>query len=67
MTHLEHRKIRAEDIMKKLVKKIEDLMVAVTFAESGEYDVAKTLNGSTETQEGTLEESGTPVLKTALK
>ncbi len=26
--------------MKKLIKKLEDLMVAVTFAESGEYDEA---------------------------
>ncbi len=53
--------------MKKLVKKIEDLMVAVTFAESGEYDEAKTLNGSAEAQEGTLDECSNPVLKTAIK
>jgi hypothetical protein len=26
--------------MKKLIRKLEDLMVAVTFAESGEYDEA---------------------------
>ena len=26
--------------MKKLMKKLEDIMVAVTFAESGEYDEA---------------------------
>ncbi len=26
--------------MKKLIKKLEDLMVAVTFAEAGEYDEA---------------------------
>lgn len=31
---------RTEEIMKKLMKKFEDIMVAVTFAESGEYDEA---------------------------
>ena len=27
--------------MKKLMKKLEDIMVAVTFAEAGEYDEAR--------------------------
>ena len=27
--------------MKKLIKKLEDIMVAVTFAEAGEYDEAQ--------------------------
>jgi hypothetical protein len=31
---------RTEGIMKKLVKKWEDIMVAVTFAEAGEFDEA---------------------------
>jgi len=31
--------------MNKLLKKIEDLMVAVTFAESGEFDAAKEILG----------------------
>ena len=34
--------------MKKLIKKLEDLMVAVTFAESGEYDATSRKDGSQE-------------------
>lgn len=32
--------------MKRLMKKIEDIMVAVTFAEAGEYDEANRQSGS---------------------
>ncbi len=32
--------------MKKLIKKIEDIMVAITFAEAGEYDEANRLAGN---------------------
>jgi hypothetical protein len=32
--------------MKKLIKKLEDIMVAVTFAEAGEYDEATRQAGS---------------------
>lgn len=31
--------------MKKLIKKLEDIMVAVTFAEAGEFDEANRLAG----------------------
>jgi hypothetical protein len=31
--------------MNKLIKKLEDLMVAITFAEAGEYDEAIRLSG----------------------
>lgn len=30
--------------MKKLLQKFEDIMVAVTFAEAGEYDVARKMS-----------------------
>jgi hypothetical protein len=42
---------RTEDIMKKLMKKLEDIMVAVTFAEAGEYDEARRQEGGTENEE----------------
>jgi len=44
--------------MKKLMKKLEDLMVAVTFAEAGEYDEASRLGEAAPSREdlgGTLQ------------
>jgi hypothetical protein len=41
--------------MKKLMKKLEDIMVAVTFAEAGEYDEA------TFPSEDALEDQGKPL------
>jgi hypothetical protein len=36
--------------MKKLIAKLEDIMVAVTFAEAGEYDEAKKISGTAESE-----------------
>ena len=37
--------------MKKLIAKLEDLMVAITFAESGEYEDALRYSGDKHTEE----------------
>ncbi len=37
--------------MKKLMKKLEDIMVAVTFAEAGEYDEASKQSGNAQQQQ----------------
>ncbi len=37
--------------MEKLMKKIEDIMVAITFAEAGEFDEANRIAGNDMTQE----------------
>ncbi len=37
--------------MNRLMKKLEDIMVAITFAESGEYDIAKEMLGETKPTE----------------
>lgn len=49
--------------MQKLFKSIENLMVAITFAESGEYDEARRIAG----QEHEVEAAGHADLKPAAK
>jgi hypothetical protein len=44
--------------MEKLMKMVEDIMVAVTFAEAGEFDEANRIAGNEITQE---EKISTPV------
>ena len=40
--------------MQKLMKALENMMVAITFAEAGEYDAAKKLSIKDEVQEAEL-------------
>jgi hypothetical protein len=40
-----------EDTMKTLIKKLEDIMVAITFAEAGEFDQANRELGNTVSKE----------------
>ena len=49
--------------MKRLLKKFEDIMVAVTFAEAGEYDEAK--NILSESADETLEKMPHEAAETA--
>ena len=42
---IEKTKAGQEDDMQKLVKAFENIMVAVTFAESGEYDEVRRVSG----------------------
>lgn len=43
--------------MKKLIKKLEDIMVAITFAEAGEYDEAVRQAGTYQEEMGNSFES----------
>jgi hypothetical protein len=51
--------------MKKLMKKLEDIMVAITFAEAGEYDEAQRESDAAESQQGVNASPG--FKKTALE
>jgi len=58
--------------MKKLMKKLEDIMVAVTFAEAGEYDEASRQAGNAlphglEDKGGSLQEFKKTALENAGK
>jgi len=52
-----------EEAMKRLLKKFEDMMVAVTFAEAGEYDEARKIAG--EAMDETLEKIAEEATETA--
>ena len=52
-----------EDAMNRLFKKFEDIMVAITFAEAGEYDEAKKILNQAEEEK--LEEMPGEVRETA--
>lgn len=47
------KKSLKEDAMRKLLKKFEDIMVAVTFAEANEYDEAIRMVGGQDGQKET--------------
>ncbi len=53
--------------MKKLMKKLEDLMVAVTFAEAGEYDEASRQSGNALTDHDELHMAAEGLKKTAFE
>jgi hypothetical protein len=44
--------------MQKLIKAFENMMVAITFAESGEYDDARKISGQEHETEGAM--TGSP-------
>jgi hypothetical protein len=52
--------------MQKLFKSIENLMVAITFAESGEYDEARKMTGQEQADEAVNLSAGSD-LKSASK
>jgi hypothetical protein len=51
--------------MQKLLKKLEDMMVAITFAEAGEYDMANKELGVDLTHEQEEEAAGIQALQKA--
>jgi hypothetical protein len=53
--------------MKKLMKKLEDLMVAVTFAEAGEYDEASRQSGNALSDQDELDKAAEGLKKTAFE
>ncbi len=44
--------------MKRLLQKFEDIMVAVTFAEAGEYEIARKMSGQIVSEEEETETEG---------
>jgi len=43
-----------EEAMQKLIKAFEDMMVAITFAEAGEYDEARRLSGQAHEEDAAI-------------
>jgi hypothetical protein len=48
-------------LMQKLIKAFENMMVAITFAEAGEYDEARKLSGQEKEREEVLAAAAEPL------